>query len=64
MLDAFFQAHQPKDKQSILNTLLNGQQIQNVDTKKSPAYTEAMRDFSLINQFGTASGRQIFDAIE
>jgi len=63
MLDAFFQANQPKNSDSFLQMLANGQTIENSQYASSPAAADAQHRFDLIGSYKGASADNLYSAM-
>lgn len=55
MLDAFFQARQPKNSESFFKTLVTGQKIENNKYRESPEARNAQHRFDVISPYKWAS---------
>ena len=51
MLDAFFQANQPKNSEAFLQILATGQKIQNSQYRASPEAADAQHRYDFISPY-------------
>ena len=62
-LDAFWKTNQEQKKNALVDTLLNGGTVPD-EMKKTVDYAMAQKSASILNQFKTANGTDIMDAID
>lgn len=63
MLDAFFQANQPKNSESFLQILASGQKIQNSQYKSSPEAADAQHRYDVLSPYIGANSTTLYDAM-